>query len=231
MKKLKEEWSEPLSEQERTTLWVFVRHVSYFFALLLCICGMWKLGKADGAACVGEDGIIEVIEAWLLLFTGCVYTVLALCSRPYRALLFWLASLLFAATCRELDFYFDLVLPVISWKFCYVFPFAALIYLWRHRVGVRRELFLFLRSHTFYLLFTASLVVLVIAQAVAHRSFIEDVLGTDLDLSLTRRLMEEPIELVGYIIILFSTWEFYWELIVPAMRQARELAAKEDEED
>lgn len=202
-----------LTADERSSLFTLLRHVVYFILMTLSIIGMWELGKIYGADCVAEDGIIEDIEACMLLVSGLIFLAETALTQRYRALTLWLAALCFAATCRELDFFFDHNLPVISWKFCYIFPIAAIAYAATHREGLREVFFTFIRSNTFYLLLCAVLVIVIIAQAVAHRSFLYDVLGTGINMSLTRRVIEEPIELVGYLLILFSTYDFYAELI------------------
>ncbi len=205
--------SAALTADERSALFTLLRHVVYFILMTLSIIGMWELGKIYGADCVAEDGIIEDIEACMLLVSGLIFLAETALTQRYRALTLWLAALCFAATCRELDFFFDHNLPVISWKFCYIFPIAAIAYAATHREGLREVFFTFIRSNTFYLLLCAVLVIVIIAQAVAHRSFLYDVLGTGINMSLTRRVIEEPIELVGYLLILFSTYDFYAELI------------------
>lgn len=202
-----------LTADERSSIFTLLRHVIYFVLMTLSILGMWEIGKIYGADCVAEDGIIEDIETILLLVSGLIFLAEAALTHRYRALAFWLAALCFAATCRELDFFFDHNLPVISWKFCYIFPLAAIAYAATHREGLRESFFTFIRSNTFYLLLCAVLVIVIIAQAVAHRSFLADVLGNGIDMSLTRRVIEEPMELVGYILIFFSTYDFYAELI------------------
>lgn len=207
------------SDAERSTLFALLRHVLYYTLMTLSILGMWKLGKIYGSECVAESGIIENIEIAVLLVCGIIFLGEAFLTHQHRALAFWLSALCFAATCREMDYYFEQVLPIISWKFCYLFPIAALVYAAKNRTGLRDSLMAFLHSHAFHLLLCSVLVIVIISQAIAHRSFLTDVLGNDIDMSLTRRVIEEPIEMVGYMLILFSTMEFYIELIARERRK------------
>ncbi len=48
---------------------------------------------------------------------------------------------------------------------------------------------------------------------IGHRTFIADVLGESCDARVVRRLIEESIEFIGYILLLLSAVECYFSFI------------------
>ena len=125
-------------------------------------------------------------------------------------MLYFLASLCALGACRELDSFFDSNLPIISWKFGFLFPIAAIIGLYRQRKNARESVFYFLETPAFNLMFTAVLIGLVLAQVLGHRSFIEAALGNKADARAIRRILEEGSEVVAYFLIFLSTIECYF---------------------
>ena len=63
------------------------------------------------------------------------------------------------------------------------------------------------------MMMTAVVIIIPVAQCLGHRSFLVDLMGDDnLNAFLMRRILEEPIELLGYVQILLASIEFAIEL-------------------
>lgn len=202
-----------LSSTEKRTLFTLFRHAAYIGLQLLVVFGMWGLGNMFKEGLIEEYGILENIQSGVLVITAIILLGEAARHARYRAILFSLAMCITAALIREQDAFFDTHLPVISWKFCFIFPIMGLAALWRQVQLDRTPLFEFFRSSSFGIMLMAFVTIVPLAQCLGHRHFIIDVLGTEEDPRLIRRFLEEPFELMGYFQILLATIEFYFELI------------------
>lgn len=202
-----------LTSTEKNTLFALCRHASYIGLQILIVVGLWGLGKLFGQELIEEYGILENIQSGVLLLTSAVLLGEAARHERYRAVLFSLAMCTTAALVREQDAFLDDHLPVISWKFCFLFPAMGLAALWRQVRIDRTPLFDFFRSGSFGIMLMAFVTIVPLAQCLGHRHFVIDVLGTEEDPRLIRRFLEEPFELMGYIQILFAAIECYFDLL------------------
>lgn len=203
----------PLSSAEKHTLFHLCRHAAYIAVQIAVVFALWGLGAVYKEAFIEEYGVLENIQLGVLGITAAVLLGEAAAHARYRAILFALAMCIIAAFVRELDAFFDEHLPVISWKFCFLFPILGAAVLWKQICRDREPLFAFFRSSSFGIMLMAFVTIVPLAQCIGHRHFIIDVLGTEEDPRLIRRFLEEPFELMGYIQILLASIEFYFELI------------------
>lgn len=203
----------PLSASEKHTIFTLCRHTAYIGLQLAVVFALWGLGSVFKGALIEEYGILENLQSGVLLLTSAVLLGEAARHERYRAILFSLAMCTTAALIREQDAFFDENLPVISWKFCFIFPLLGLAALWRQVRRDRAPLFAFFRSGSFGIMLMAFVTIVPLAQCIGHRHFVIDVLGTEEDPRLIRRFLEEPFELMGYIQILLATIEFYFDLL------------------
>lgn len=207
------------SPSEKSTLSALVRHAVYIGLQLLVVFGMWGLGSIFKEGLIEEYGILENVQSGVLLLTAVILLGEAARHARYRAILFSLAMCVTAALIREQDTFLDTHLPVISWKFCFIFPIMGLAALWRQVRRDREPLFEFFRSSSFGVMLMAFVTIVPLAQCIGHRHFVIDVLGAEENPRLIRRFLEEPFELMGYFQILLATVEFYFELIRPARKK------------
>ena len=157
-----------------------------------------------------EFGIIETIQLILLASSSLCFAVESLLFVKQRPLLLLFSSLCIFAFCRELDSYFDLAFPSISWKFAFLFPIIALANVYNSRSQMRGQLLQFFKSPSFFLMFMGICIGIVLAQCLGHRPMVAAVLGKGSDARLARRIFEEGAEAVGYFWILISSFEFYF---------------------
>lgn len=203
----------PLSADEKRTLFNLCRHAAYIVVQMAVVFGLWGLGALFKEGLIEEYGVLENIQLSVLGLTAALLLGEAAAHARYRAILFALAMCIIAAFIRELDAFFDAHLPVISWKFCFLFPILGAAVLRKQICRDRAPLFEFFRSSSFGIMLMAFITIVPLAQCIGHRHFIIDVLGTEEDPRLIRRFLEEPFELMGYIQILLAAIEFYFELI------------------
>lgn len=201
-----------MSADEKRIAAMLVRMFLYVGVLVLVVVAQWKIAACLGSDSMKEDGLVEDLQVGVLVTACLVYSVGAWRIGEWRPLLIGIAALSAACAVRECDYIFDHLIPVISWKFCYLFIIAALIYMWKRREQVRRLLPCFVSSGSFVMLFSVVILIIPAAQCVGHRAFVADAIGLQANEEtaiLARRALEEPLELVGYVLILLSGIEFY----------------------
>ena len=199
-------------ETPRQMLFAQLRKLGYVAVLCICVLVLWLLAGIYTTEFVAEHSLLENIQLAIMIITTLSFGIQTILNKVHRPTLMLLTALAAAACVRELDAYFEAILPIISWKFCWAFPIAALIYNLRHQQAARESLVSFLRSNSFNMLVTAAIIIIPMAQLLGHRSFLTDLLeDPDVDTYLLRRILEEPIELMGYLQILLASLEFYIE--------------------
>lgn len=189
-----------------------LRQFCYFagiFAFVFCIHYLADRFKAETFA---EFGVVENMQLGILVISGFIFTIQAIAYKDYRELLFLLASVCFLASCRELDSWFDKRIPLISWRVGFVFPFVALLLAFINRKNIMKQLIPFFGSPAFYMMVSVLILVLPIAQCIGHRSFVEDILGAN-NVREIKEFIEETVECLGYMLLLFSTFEIYCNLL------------------
>jgi len=182
----------------------------YFTVLLAVVLGLWRLSDFYKTSTFAEHGLVENLQLLTLFLSTILFFTAAIKNSLYRPILFFLASLTAFCCIRELDSFFDELIPVISWKFAFLFPAAALFYAFKKRHQLKDTLLHFLDSTAFDLMFTAMIIFIPLAQCIGHRPFIEDAIGHADNLSHIRRLIEESMELIAYVLIFLSSIEMWW---------------------
>lgn len=201
-----------MTNQVKYTLQTTIRRVIYLIIMSLVVVLLWKLADIYKSDLVIEYGLIESAQSVLCLLITTSFALQAIWNKEQRALLLFLASLGLTALIREQDSWFETHLPAVSWYFCWIFPAATIINLFAKRAG--NSVLQFLQSGSFNMMFTAIVIILPVAQLLGHRSFLEDLMNTPgINTVILRRLVEEPVELMGYLQILLASIEFQVEHI------------------
>lgn len=202
-----------LDFQEKRSLIKTVRLGIYFFVLLFLVLGLWAMSKCYGTDTFLEGGIVENLQLTLLLVSSLVFLAEGFRSKLYSPLLFFFASLTAFAFIRELDSFFDKLIPIISWKFAWFLPLLGAWNLFKKRKNFRKIFFSFLDSSAFQLMFIAIIVFIPLAQCIGHRPFIAHSIGTSDNLIAIRRFIEETMELMAYVLVFLSSIEVYLGLV------------------
>ena len=199
-----------ISKEEKIICFNLFRLGIYFFLLMLLAFGMWGIANIYGTKTFEEYGLVENLQIIMLILSGIIFLYMGWRRIFCRPLSFLFASLTFFASIRELDAFFDRILPIISWKFAFLFPLLGLWFLFKKRHEIRRSAFNFFNSPSFYLMLSAMIIFLPLAQCIGHKKMIVDVLGGAKNAIYVRRLIEESMELMAYVLILLSAIELRW---------------------
>lgn len=189
------------------------RQFIYLVLLTLIVIVFWQVADVFKSATVQEYGTFESIQSVVLFLIATSFSIQAFRNKTYRPILFSLGMLALAALVREQDSFFDNAIPLIGWSWCWLFPISGLVLLICKRREIGPAMHEFLHSYAFHMMLTALIIIIPVAQCLGHRSFLVDMLGDQsVDSHLVRRIMEEPIELLGYIQILLASIECAIEL-------------------
>lgn len=202
-----------LTPIQKAILFNCLRQGLYFVLCILFALSLRILANYFKAETFKEFGIIENIQLFILFLSATSFGFLSILSKKFRPLLILFSCLCLFAFCRELDSFFEKYIPVISWKFCYLFPLIAGIYLFHARKKIKKILLLFCTSPAFYIMCSAMIVFIPLAQAIGNKGFISTVLPDANDVILMRRFFEESGEILAYFLIFLSSIEFYISLI------------------
>lgn len=190
-----------------------LRQLVYLIIMVLSVVLLWHMSDIYKSALIVEHAAVENTQAIIILMTAISFGLHAWNNSAHRSLLLLLASLALAAFIREHDAYLEATIPYVSWYFCWLFPIAAIINIIRTRHNFGKSLTAFLQTNGYHMMVTAVIIIIPIAQCLGHRSFLADLLGdTKINTFLVRRILEEPIELIGYIQILLASVESSLEL-------------------
>ena len=194
--------------EDKQTYGAAIRQGIYLIILTLIVFLFWRVSDVYKSATVQEYGLFETAQSVVIFLTALSFGIQAARNKTYRAILLLLCGLALAALVREQDAYLDKTIPYIGWTWCWLFPMTGLVILIRQLRKETATLTHFLSSHAFHMMMTAIIIIIPIAQCLGHRGFLADLLGTPgIDSHLVRRIMEEPIELLGYIQILLASIE------------------------
>ena len=196
-----------LSPTEQKVALKVTRQGFYFTILIAVVLSLWKLSAFYKEETFAEYGFVENMQLGTLFLSTGVFLFGAYQSKTYRPISLFLASLTTFCMIRELDSFFEKLIPVISWKFAYLFPGLACFYALKNRKELKKTLFEFLSSFAFDLMFTAMIVFIPLAQCIGHRPFITNAVGPTENVFHIRRMAEESMELMAYVLIFLSAIE------------------------
>lgn len=197
---------------EKKTVLSLMRWTIYFCILMLCVFSMWHFASIFKEATFEEYGIVEDVQLILLACSAFSFLGQAFFKTPYRSLSLFFSSLCLTAFCRELDAWFD-EFWILGWKFSLIFPVIAFIYVCYHFNEFRKSVVTFCSSPAFFMMYTTAIIILPVAQCVGHKNFFADSLGFVADPRLVRRLFEESVEFIGYVLLFLASIEYYITLI------------------
>ena len=191
---------------EKSTVFTAIRQLLYCAGCF----GVTFLQYTIAAACkektFDENGILENFQLGELLLACALFLIVSLRRKDLHKLGIVFASLCAFAACRELDALFDDCIPIIGWKFAFLFIAAATVYAFINWKRTREEIFCFLRSSAFPMMCFVIIIVIPVAQCIGHRSFVANVLQMD-HIGSIKEFIEESIETIGYFILLCSAIE------------------------
>lgn len=198
-----------LSAEKKTALFACIRQFFYLSAIMLFVFGINVTASVYNGETFEEHGIIENLQFFLLVACSVIFLLSSYIKKDKREIFLLLASVSIFASIRECDMFFDENLPVISWKFAWIFPISAFVYAIKHFERTRDQVFEFIASPAFNMMIAAVIVVIPIAQCIGHRSLVVNVLGNR-DVGQIKEFFEECVETIGYFVLFLSAIESFW---------------------
>lgn len=201
-----------MSLNEKEKLWSAVRCFVYLLSAMIFIGFIHYLASVYKTETFAENSVVENIQLGLLLCAGVIFLVQGIYAKTWRPLMFFLASLCFLASCRELDKTLDELIYGVRWRIGFVFPLIAAEYAIKHKDIAYKNLFSFLGTSSFYMMFCALIIIFPIGQCIGHRPLVVNVIGES-QMAQIKELFEECSEVMGYFLILLASIESYISLI------------------
>ena len=200
-----------LSAELKANIMVGIRQLCYFAAVMLLVLLINVLTSIYKEQTFEEHGVIENLQLSLLILSSVTFFAQAVIKREYRQLYFLLSSMSILAAIRECDMFFDTNIPVISWKFAWLFPLAAIHYAVKNFNKTKMQIMQFIATPAFNMMVAAVIVVVPIAQCIGHRPLVVNVLGVT-DVAQIKEMFEECVETIGYFVLLMAAIETHWSL-------------------
>lgn len=201
-----------ITQEQASKVYVCLRYLIYFaltvgFAYSLHLLAAFYHGKT-----FVEHGIVENLQIACLWLSTFIFSIQIVLLKKHRALLILFASFCCFASIRELDSFFEIVLPLISWKFACLFPIGAIGYLIYDRKQAAKSITDFIGTPAFSLMTTLMFVFIAVAQVIGNKELILNSNPGLQDAKLIRRLLEEGTELIAYFLLVLSSVEVYFSM-------------------
>ena len=186
----------------------------FVYAVLLGALAYGMLWGAvhHGPAFYSETGPVEVMEAVFAVCTALVF-LLAARTDPERApFLIVLSTLFFCAVVRESDYFFDLLIGRHAWKVAVALMLVPLgVYCRRNIRQIMDSAMSFISHPSFGVLLSGLLVLIVFSRLFGYGSFWKELIEGPY-YRVTKTIVEEGVELMGYFLLLISSFE-YWHSV------------------
>ena len=194
-----------------SSLSVLLRYAAYTLLIFIATTSLPAVLQSGNIAAFKEGGWIERSQLLLLGATSSLYFYEAFFSAHHRAIFHFLACVSVFGMFRELDAFLDYLVPLIGWKIGFIFVFYALFSAYAHRKVFLQQIQVFLATHSMVILWAGFIVAIPIGQLIGHGDFLKALMGDNYDRDY-KRLIEETLELLGYILVLAGTIEAIVEL-------------------
>ncbi len=189
-----------------------LRYVLFVLVNLTVILGIWNASRRFGSAVFSEGSPLEWTQFGLLASTALLLGVKARRYPAFREVLGLLAVAAALGSIRELDAYFDRLIPLLGWKLPFFgLALPALVLVWRRRETVLRQLTVFAAHRSFAFMWCAFILAAPFGQMIGHGTFLQDLLGEDYRRPM-KRIIEESAETLGYVWVLLASIDWLLDL-------------------
>lgn len=180
------------------------RFIIYTIVLLVFTLSLPIIVQHGDIAFFKEGGPVENTQLFLIMGTGSLLFAGAMSAKVFRELFIVLALLTALASVRELDSFLDRLNPFFGWRLPGGIVIACgIAFAWRKRRKLWPQSARFLTLRSFAVLWAGFMLVGVFAQLIGHGTLLEMVMGDDYRRDY-KRVIEETIELAGYLILFFG---------------------------
>lgn len=190
---------------------LMLRYAAYTLLIFSATTSLPLILQQSGISAFKEGGCVELCQLLLLALTAGIYFYSALPGSHHQGIFHLLGCISLFAFIRELDSFFDKIIPLIGWKFGWAVLLYGLFCAYSHRKVFRCQLRRFMTTHAIGILWAGFLVAVPIGQLVGHGEFLQALMGDDYTRDY-KRVIEESMELIGYILLLAGSIEAKMEL-------------------
>ncbi len=205
--------STSLTKAERVTI---ISVLTRFFVYTAMITAFALSLKAiiinEGLDAFYEGHWVENLQMSLLALTAIIYAAVARLSAEHHGVLAKTMALLAVfAVVREGDAFWDRMMPVLGWELLGTIVLIMLVYvIVQGRQSFPRQLATFITMRGMPLAWAGFMVAIPLAQIVAHGPLFQLIMGAEY-MNTFKRMIEETLELVGYMMIFFSSVEHFYQ--------------------
>lgn len=192
-----------------------VRLAGYTFGVFFVIATFRPLVGRFGIDFFQENGPVEWIELAILLAVTAIFLLAARRTPRFRQLFILLACPAVLAQFREMDAILDPAVPWLGWKIGYAVLIAGALYARRHWAALRAQAAEFVATRACGILWVGFLIAVPIAQLVGHGPLLRLGLGDDYSFAY-KQMIEEILEVLGYLVIAIAGVEAALQLRAPA---------------
>ncbi|MPZ78726.1 MAG: hypothetical protein GEU77_19675 [Deltaproteobacteria bacterium] len=190
-----------------------LRFTAYTVTLFIATAALPLLAEGD-IILFKENGPIEWFQFGLLFITSAVFVGGALLVADFRTLFFLLAAITAFAAIRELDSFLHKLIPSTGWKIAFPLVLYALFLGYAKQEYFKRQLPQFFTTRAFAILWAGFLVAVPFGQLVGHGAFLQLVMGDEYNRDY-KRVIEEILEVMGYVLLLIGSFESIVQLKTP----------------
>jgi len=188
----------------------------FLYAVLL---GAIAYGLLWGAvvyddAFYSETGPVEVLETVFALITALVFLMVGRVDKNKGPCVIVLSTFLFCAVIRESDYFLDTLICRHAWKMMVAIALSLLaVYTWRNLRSVGGCLMSFVSQPSFGILLSGLLVLVVFSRLFGYGPFWKAIMD-DSSYRTVKTIVEEGVELMGYFLILVSSFEYLHDTVI-----------------
>ncbi|MBC8207006.1 MAG: hypothetical protein H8E68_07630 [Kiritimatiellaeota bacterium] len=199
---------------------------TFLYALLL---GAIAYGLLWGAvvyddAFYAETGPVEIMQTVFALLTALVFLFAGRVDRNKAPCGIVLFTFLFCAVIRESDYVLDTLVCRHAWKTLVAVVLVFLtLYVWRNAKSVGRALMSFMNQPSFGILLSGLLVLVVFSRLFGYGPFWKAIMD-DSSYRTVKTIVEEGVELMGYFLILVSSFEYLHDTVIARRNESDALS-------
>ncbi len=192
--------------ERRKALCAGARQCLYIALFFIAVFLLRLVAMKFGFRTFDEHMAVENMQIVMLALSALCFAVSAGLFRNFRELCLLLCGLCCLAVFRELDKFFDALLPLVSWKIGFIFVVLPLAYACRRLPQFIRQVMALCRMPAFAMMACAFMVVIPMAQLIGHKAFLVLVLQVE-HYGVVKQLIEESVEYLGYCMLFCSSIE------------------------
>ncbi|MDP1541250.1 MAG: hypothetical protein Q8L72_11450 [Moraxellaceae bacterium] len=203
----------PLTSAERVTIISVSIRLSIYTAMITAFALSLKaIIIHEGLDAFYEGHWVENLQMLLLALTAVFYAAVANLSAKDHGVLAKVMALLAAfAVIREGDAFWDRVMPAVGWELFGTLIFLGIVYVVvQGRQHFPKQVATFMGMRGMTLAWAGFMVAIPLAQIVAHGPLFQLIMGAEY-MNTFKRMIEETLELVGYMMIFFSSVEHFYQ--------------------